>query len=134
MRRALHRLRGEHGSTTVELALVMPVLLVVLLGAVQFALISHAQAVVETAADEGARLAASAGVSPYAGDARARQVLTSGLGHTGASYSVSVGQWGGTIVAQVSGSYPLLIPWLWQRSVWLHAQAEQRKEGLRGGP
>ncbi|MEX2230416.1 MAG: TadE/TadG family type IV pilus assembly protein [Dehalococcoidia bacterium] len=134
MGRPLRRLADESGSTTVELALVLPVLLIVLLATVQIALVSHARTVVATAAAEGARVAASEGASPSAGTARARLVLRSGLGRGGASYGVSVGQWSGTVVAQVSGGYPLFIPWLGRHSVWLHAQAEVRKEGLRGGP
>ena len=43
----------------VEFALVLPVLLLVLIGVVQFALVHHAQNVVTTAAQEGARLAAA---------------------------------------------------------------------------
>ena len=134
MTRTALALRSERGTSSIEVALVLPVVLLALLGAVQLALVSHAQAVISTAAHEGARVAASESASPQAGAARARQVLASGLGAGSGGYAVSVGTWGDTVVAQVSGSYPLLIPWLGRRSAWLHTQAEARKEVFRAGP
>src|SRR4030042_1636464 len=74
------RRRGEQGQTMVELALVLPVLLAILIGVVQFALVYHAKDVATTAAQEGARLAAAEGRTPTEGAARAREVLDSGLG------------------------------------------------------
>ena len=50
---------GEAGESMVEFALVLPVLLLVLVGVVQFALVHHAQNVADTAAQEGARLGAA---------------------------------------------------------------------------
>ena len=73
----------------VELAIVLPVLLIVLIGVVQFALVYHARDVATTAAQEGARLAAAEGRTPEEGADRTRDVLESGLGETGAGFSVT---------------------------------------------
>ncbi|WP_449065345.1 TadE/TadG family type IV pilus assembly protein [Planomonospora algeriensis] len=48
---------GERGATAVELAMIMPVVLVVILLVVQFALWFHGRQVADAAAREGARLA-----------------------------------------------------------------------------
>ena len=125
---------GERGSSTVELALVMPLLLIVLVGAVQFALVYHAKNVAGTAVQEGARVAASEGASADAGAARTREVLTSGLGQTGSGFQVSAEDTGETVVTRAVGEYELFIPWVAGRGIPIEARAEVRKEGFRSGP
>src|SRR3972149_5043894 len=87
--------RGERGQAMVELVLVLPVLLIILIGVVQFALVYHAKDVATTAAQEGARLAAADGRTPAEGAARARDVLQSGLGRTGSEVSGTAPDKGG---------------------------------------
>ncbi|MEV0581801.1 TadE/TadG family type IV pilus assembly protein [Nonomuraea sp. NPDC050310] len=53
--------RGDRGASAIELAIIMPVVLIVLLLIVQFALIFHGRQVADAAAREGARVARSAG-------------------------------------------------------------------------
>jgi Flp pilus assembly protein TadG len=65
---------GERGSAVVEFALVVPLVLVVLLGAVEVALVARAQLEVSHAAREGAREAA-ASPDPGRAVAVARAVL-----------------------------------------------------------
>ncbi len=74
----------DRGSTTVEAVLVIPVLMLLLLVAVQLALWSHASQVVHTAASEGDASARSYGGGNQLGEARAQQVL-------GASQSTVIG-------------------------------------------
>ncbi len=124
----------ESGQGTLELALVLPALLVVLVGAVQFALVQHAGSVADTAAAEGARLAAAEGGSLLEGAERTREVLQAGLGPTGAGFSVRAEDRGGTIVAEASGRYRLFIPWVRDLHVSIESRSEVRREGLRGGP
>lgn len=50
--------RGERGQATVELALVLPVLLLILFGIMEFGRVFSAYLVITNAAREGARLAA----------------------------------------------------------------------------
>ena len=118
----------------VELALVLPVLLAILIGVVQFALVYHAKDVATTAAQEGARLAAAEGRTPTEGAARAREVLESGLGKTGREFSVTALDTGETVVVPADGDYPLIIPFVPGGSIPIQAEAESHKEGFRSGP
>ncbi len=118
----------------VEVALVLPVLLIILIGVVQFALVYHARNVATTAAQEGARFAAAEGRTPAEGVARTRDVLESGLGRTGAGFTVTAQDTGETVVVQAEGDYPLIIPWVTGRSIPIEAAAEVHKEGFRSGP
>ncbi len=118
----------------VELALVLPVLLLILIAIVQFALVYHARDVATTAAQEGARLAAAEGRTPEEGAARTRDVLESGLGETGAGFSVTAEDTGETVVVDASGDYPLIIPWVTGNSIPIKAEATVRREEFRSGP
>lgn len=118
----------------VEFALSLPVLLLVLVGVVQFALVHHAQNVTTTAAQEGARLAAVEGGGAATGEARAREVLRSGLGRTAESFEVTASDTGETVVVDAVGNYPLIFPWLGSRTISIDASATMRKEGFRSGP
>jgi Flp pilus assembly protein TadG len=118
----------------VELALVLPVLLLILIGIVQFALVYHARDVATTAAQEGARLAAADGRTPEEGEARARAVLQSGFGQTGAGFNVTAEDNGETVVVETSGDYPLIIPWVTGNSIPIEAKSEVHLEGFRSGP
>jgi len=118
----------------VEMAIALPVLLAVLLGIVQFALVYHARDVATTASQEGARLAAAEGRTPAEGAARARDVLQSGLGRTGSEFTVTAQDTGESVVVRAEGDYPLIIPFVIARSIPIEAQAEVRKEEFRSGP
>ena len=138
MRLALPRVllvhRDEAGGSTVELALVLPLLVAVLAGAVQFALVQHALTVAESAALEGARLAAADGSSLAEGAERTRQLLEAGLGETGAAFAVTAEADGEVVVARVSGSYALFIPWVTALEVPIASTAEVWREEFRDGP
>ena len=125
---------GEAGQGTVELALVLPVLLIVLLGVLQFGLVYHARTVVVIAAQEGARFAAAEERTVAEGVERARSVLQSGLGRTG--MGLNVGGWttAETVAVEIGGNYPLIIPWVSNQGIPLDATVEIRKEGFRSGP
>lgn len=135
MGRVLRRLhRDEAGGSTVELALVLPLLLVVLVGVVQFALVHHARTVAESAAIEGARLAAADGSTIAAGALRTQQLLEAGLGETGAGFEVTAEAQGEVIVARAAGEYPLFIPWVTSLAVPIEVSAEVWREEFRSGP
>lgn len=72
--------RGSPGQALVESALVFPLLILLSLGVLQVILYAHARDVVISAAQEGARLAAEDGRSLDDGLARARDLVTAGLG------------------------------------------------------
>lgn len=83
-------LREEKGTVALELALVVPVLMVLVLGVLQFGLVYHAQHVTRSAAQEGARHAAADGSNAVGGRARALEVLSAGLGKMAEHPSVDV--------------------------------------------
>ena len=127
-------LRDESGQSTVELALALPLLLSVLVGSVQFALVEHAGQVADTAAVEGARLAAGEAHSLLEGAERTGQVLEAGLGTSGTAFTVTAEDRGGTVLVVARGGYRLFIPWVRDLVIPIEAQAEVREEGLRDDP
>ncbi len=118
----------------VEFALVLPLLLIVLIGVVQFGLVHHAQNVASTAAQEGARLGAAEDGDPAIAETRTLDVLRSGLGSVGDGFEVSASESGEWVIVNASGGYPLIIPWLGSQTISIDSQAEMRKEGFRSGP
>jgi Flp pilus assembly protein TadG len=118
----------------VEFALVAPVVLLLLFGDVQFALLAHARNVVTTAAQEGARLAAAEGRVPAEGVTRAEEVLKAGLGGSGDGFVVTAQGGDETVVVRAQGHYSLIIPLPTGREIPLRATAEVRREGFRRGP
>jgi hypothetical protein len=106
------RFRDDSGSSVVEAVIVVPVLMLLLLVGVQFALWMHAVQVVQVAASEGDRVARGVGGGPSAGVASALAVARgTGSDVTGPSVSVSVlpgdAEW-----LQVSGHATSIIPGL----------------------
>ncbi|WP_279339747.1 TadE family protein [Sphaerisporangium perillae] len=73
------RRRDDRGASVIELALIMPVVLVVILLIVQFTLVFHSRQVADAAAREGARVARAAGTGAggwqEAAEARARGIV-----------------------------------------------------------
>jgi hypothetical protein len=116
--------RPESGQATVELALVLPVVVLLLLALVQFALVARDELLVVHAAREAAR-AASVGAS---GPTAAQRVLP------GAKVEVSGGaRVGDLVAAEVSYRSVTDLP-LVGRLVpdpWLHARVTMRAERAR---
>ncbi|MEU8269891.1 TadE family protein [Sphaerisporangium sp. NPDC049002] len=75
----MRRRQGDRGASVIELALIMPVVLVVILLIVQFTLVFHGRQVADAAAREGARIARAAGTGTEgwqgAAESRARTVV-----------------------------------------------------------
>ena len=91
------RRNDEHGQATVELALVLPLLVIVLLGVIQVALVGRDSIAVTHAARAAARAAIvdpaeanSAAVRSTGLDARRMEVVVSGDVHPGALITVTV--------------------------------------------
>jgi Flp pilus assembly protein TadG len=124
-------MKPERGSVAVELAIVAPALMLLVLGVLQFGLWYHAQNVVETAALEGARVAAAEDGSPGAGESRALEVVREGLGQApkeqGATAFIGQKTARVQVTAQLSGLLP--IPGL--RSFALTSEATVFRERFR---
>lgn len=73
-------MKDDRGEATLELALVVPTLMLLVLGILQFGLVYHGRHVAGVAAQEAARLAAAEGSDLELGKARALEVLSAGLG------------------------------------------------------
>lgn len=71
----MRRARDERGSAVVDFVLVMLVLVPLVLGVMQVALVMHVRNTLEAAATDGARVSASLGATPADGVARARQMI-----------------------------------------------------------
>lgn len=74
------RRRYERGSALVDFTLVVVVLLPVVLGIIQVALVLHVRTTLAAAASEGARLAATSDRGPGEGVARARAQISEAVG------------------------------------------------------
>ena len=79
------RVRSQAGAELVEFALVLPILLLVFGGIVDFGLLLQRQQVVTNAAREGARLAVLPGYTPGDVQARVTQFVQQGLNSAGAT-------------------------------------------------
>lgn len=118
----------------VESALALPLLLLVAIGLVQFALFAHAQQVVTAAVQEGARVAASESRTLAEGVAQAQTLLRAGLGRSAETVTVQGSDDGLVVVIGAQGQLRAMIPWA--ADVWLplSAQAAMHKEGFHAGP
>jgi hypothetical protein len=76
----MYRSRCSPGQALVESALVLPLLITLGLGVLQVVLYAHARGVLTSAVQEGARLAAEDGRGLDEGVARARALVSAGLG------------------------------------------------------
>jgi Flp pilus assembly protein TadG len=136
-RREAGRRAGERGQALLEAALAFPLLLTLVLGAIQFGLWYHAQFVVQTACQEGARVAAAEDGTLADGLARARTLLVAGLGPTAQGVAIQGNEDDERTTIAASGSYPTIIPWVNANRLPLQARASMVRERFRqgtGGP
>lgn len=96
-RGGLRRAHDERGAVVVEFALIFPILILLVLGILEFGLGYHAWDATQNAAREGARLGA---VSPDVGEIEARvRGTTSFLDQSGLDVTIQCGVTGGTFSA-----------------------------------
>ena len=118
------------GQAVVEAAVTLPLLLLVALGLVQFALVAHAQNVVTGAAQDGAHLAAAIDRTPAEGESHARAVLRAGLG-TSARIAVAGEEDGQVVVLTARAELRPIIPWTPDATIPVAARAQMSKERFR---
>ena len=124
---------AQSGNALVETAVTMPLLLMVVLGLLQFALYAHASHVVTTAVQVGARAAASDGQPLQVAVGRTQEVLRAGLGGDAAALSVQARDGGDVVSVEARGRLRLIIPWVGDASLPLDARAVASKERFRPG-
>lgn len=121
--------RRERGSAAVELALVLPLALLVALALVQVGLVARDVSVVAHGAREGSREAAVS-----ADDSRVRDAVLRGSGLPDERTEVTVERGGGVgdpVTVRVRYRAPVVVPfvgWLFPEDIELAADATMRQE------
>lgn len=123
----------EAGQTLVETAIVFPLLLMVALGLVQFALYYHSQNVVVGAVQDGARVAAAEDRTLAEGVAHAQTLLQAGLGRSAGDVALQGTDGGDVVVVEARGRLHTIIPWVADSTLPLSARAVVSKERFRAG-
>ena len=113
-------LRGDRGAVSAELVIITPLILVMLLVIVQFALWSHATHIAQAAASHGLAAARAHHGSSTAGAARARHLLDQ-LAHGPLTAArVSVERTATTATVRITGTATSAVPFL---TLPVHAEA-----------
>jgi hypothetical protein len=131
--RSSARPAAQSGQAMVESAVAFPLLLLVALGLVQFALFAHAQGVVTGAVQDGARVAAAEDGTLAYGIDHTRLLLEAGLGRSASLLVVGGSADADTVVIQADGRMPLLLPWLGEAGLPLRSRSAMHKERFRVG-
>jgi Flp pilus assembly protein TadG len=126
--------RGENGQALVETALAFPILLIVALVLVQFALFYQAEGVMTGAVQDGARVAAAEDGSLADGVVHTQDLLQAGLGRSAGQVAVQGSDGGSTVTVQAHGHLQLIVPWIGGTSLPLQARSTISKERFRVGP
>ena len=126
--------RGERGQAMTEAAIAFPLLLLVAIGLVQFALFVHADNVVTGAVQDGARVAAAEDRTIEDGVAHAQALLQAGLGRSARDVALSARDGGEVVVLEADGRLRAIIPWVADATLPLNARAVMSKERFRAGP
>ena len=126
--------RSEHGQALVETAIAFPVLLLVALVLVQFALFYQAEGVVTGAVQDGARLAAAQDSTLGDGVTHTQALLQAGLGRSAGQVTVQGSDGASTVTIKAQGRLQLIIPWVGAASLPLQARSTISKERFRVGP
>jgi Flp pilus assembly protein TadG len=112
--------RRQRGSVSTELVIVTPVVLLLVMLVIEFALWQHAQHIAETAAQSGAETARVESGT----DSQGRAMAQTAIAQLGASLlvdpAVTISRRGGIVTVNVSGTAPGLVPFL---SLPVHATA-----------
>jgi Flp pilus assembly protein TadG len=106
----LRRVRSDRGSSTTELVIVMPVLLLLIMLIVQFGLWYHAAHVAEAAAQEGVRTARVDTGSAPAGQARAQQFVENAAPTLLVDVAVNATRTADTARVEVTGTVRSIVP------------------------
>ncbi len=105
--------RDQSGSTVAEVAVLIPIAMLVVLFAVQMCIWAHAATLVQDAADQGGQVATEAGSSLSAGVSQANSFLTNSAGSVVVEPSVVITRMPGDLVrTSVTGDAESIIPWL----------------------
>lgn len=113
-------LRGDQGSVSTELVIATPLLLLMLLAIIQFALWSHATHIAQAAASQGLAAARAQDGTAVAGTASAQKVLDQLAGGPLTGTAVATDRGATSASVRISGTATPVIPFL---SLPVHAEA-----------
>lgn len=99
----------------------------------QVALYTYGWSVTRGAALAGVRQASVLDGSLAQGEAQAGRLLRLGLGAYAGGFTVTGAATATTVTVEVQGGLPLLVPWVGQGTLPLHAAASRAREGANGG-
>ena len=122
---------GEAGQALAETAVAFPLLLIVAVALLQFALFQYAQTVVTGAVQDGARVAASEDRTIADGVAHAQALLRAGLGRTGGEVALEGIDSGDAVALEARGRLRTIVPWVADATLPLGARAVISKERFR---
>jgi Flp pilus assembly protein TadG len=109
-RRLWQRLRGDRGAGSAEVVIAVPLLMLLILAIVQFALWAHASSVAQATAEEALATARVQGSSAAAGQQRAQQVLGQIGSAVLVSPQVSVTRTADSATVQITATAEQVIP------------------------
>ncbi|NUT51415.1 MAG: pilus assembly protein [Saccharothrix sp.] len=112
--------RGDRGSVSAELVIATPLLLLMLMAIVQFALWSHATHIAQAAASQGLAVARSQNGTAAAGTSSARQLLDQLASGPLTGSAVTSDRSAASASVRVSGTATSVVPFL---SLSVHAEA-----------
>ena len=125
------RSRRNVAQALVEFALVVPLVLSLSLGILQVVLYAHARDVVISSAQEAARLSAEDGRGLEDGYARARALISAGLGSSLEPMSLQGSMDADLVVMRVDAALQPIVPGL--GGLPIHAEAAVARERFRPG-
>ena len=120
--------RRVRAQSLVEVALVLPLLMLAGAGVVQFSMWMHAEGIVRAAVQDGARVASSESGTLDQGSAVAQSLLRDGLGPNAALVQLAASQDASSVRFEVTGSLPALLPWGPAATIPLHARASMARD------
>lgn len=118
--RVRHALRGERGAVSAELVIATPLLLLMLLAIVQFALWSHATHIAQAAASQGLAAARAQNGTAAAGTASAQQLLDQLAGGPLTGSAVTSDRGAASASVRINGTATSVVPFL---NLPVHAEA-----------
>ena len=121
-------------SVATEAAIVFPIVLIVAVGLMQFAIYRHATNVVVGAVQDGVEVAARADYTVQDGVDRTHELLQAGLGPTAAAMTIEGLDGTDEVGIQATGQLQLIIPWAGNATLPLAYRAVESKEHFRVGP
>jgi Flp pilus assembly protein TadG len=120
--------RRMRAQSLVEVAFVLPLLILAGAGVVQFSLWMHAEGVVTAAVQDGARIASSEVGTLEQGTAAARSLLRDGLGSNASLVQLATSQDASMVRFEVAGTLPAIFPWGPVTTIQLHASASMTRD------